>query len=152
MVVPVPVLNVPVIAKSLRNANAVPGTVSSELLSTVPPSVNVPPVESMRELLSRVSAPCRFKSAPWVCKVPALRVSGSTSFRSEVVLPSESVLPLCSRALKVFSPLNVRVTSSSKCRTEVLFEVSVPLPAERLSLNFSVVPLTSKVALFIVPP
>ena len=114
MVVPVAVLNVPVIAKSLSNCNAVPGTVSSELLSTVPPSVNVPPVESMRELFCRVSAPCRFKSAPWVCKVPALRVSASISFRSEVVLPSESVLPLCSRALKVFSPLNVSVTLSSK--------------------------------------
>ena len=48
-----PVLNVPVTAKSLRNANAVPGTVSSELLSTVPPSVNVPPEESMRELLCK---------------------------------------------------------------------------------------------------
>ena len=148
-----PVLNVPVTAKSLSNSKAVPGSESSELLSTVPPSFNVPPVESSNEFVWSVSEPCRFKSASPVCKVTELRVCGSSSFKSEVALPRVRVLVLCTNVLNVFSPLKVSVTSSSKCRILVSFVVRVPFSAERSAFNFSVLPLTSKVVLFAnVPP
>ena len=81
MVVPVPVLNVPVIAKSFSNSKAVPGTVSSELLSTVPPSVNVPPEEFSDALSVNAYAPERLSLPAPVSRSIPDKVRLSFTFR-----------------------------------------------------------------------
>ena len=116
-----------------------------EVLSTVPPIVSLPPDESSQELEPRVSVSCRFRSASPVYIVTKLSSRGSSNFKSVSSFPRVKLLPLCSKVLNVFSPLNVTVTSSSRCRMEESLVIKSPFSAERSSCNFNVVPLRSRV-------
>ena len=147
IVLPESVDNVPEIAKSLCSANSVPTSVTPEVLSTVPPIVSLPPDESSQELEPRVSVSIRCRSASPVYIVTELSSRGSSNFKSVASFPRVKLLPLCSKVLNVFSPLNVTVTSSSKFRTDISLVISVPFPVARSPCNFRVVPLTSRLPL-----